>query len=53
MNYIVELNTLTATIKFCFDNNLDAMEFLTKAFNANIDANEDLIVKFSIYEEMP
>ena len=53
MNYIVELNTLTATIKFCFGNKLDAMQFLTTAFDANDDANEDLIVKFSIYKEMP
>lgn len=53
MNYIVEMNALNTTIQFCFDNELDAVDFLEKAFNSHIEAGDNTVVKFSIYREMP
>ena len=49
-NYMVEIRTENSKVRFVFDNNLDAMEFLTSAFNSHIEANEHDTVEFIICE---
>lgn len=49
-NYMVEIRTENSKVRFVFDNNLDAENFLRTAFNAHIDACEHDTVEFIICE---
>ena len=52
-NYVVEMNTLQLTLKFYFETENAALEYLEASLKAHSDTDDGVIVKFSIYEETP